>query len=362
MMETVLEEKIHALICAGRVEESISFLQEKRSLADPETHGEVANLIFQLILSERRWDDIVRLGLLADEAIDHTNRHVAAFYASRPAFSLDFSQDEETLPLHRTISGCASCDVRLNGQDLRFWVDTGAEMTVLAKSVAEQCKLPISIGSALSVENSTNQSFQTDLAWIDEFEIGAITVQNQAALVLDDSIVTLEHPITKESETIQGIIGWDILQHLCLTIDFHQNEVTFAKSIPTTERHQNLFFSGSPIVHLQAEDSIPLLFGLDTGANKSHFHKRILSKLPHLHVKTEKRVSGGLGDVAERNLNTLEELSLTLSNSTSLLLENIRETLGEFGEFISLDGILGVDAAKNKKLIIDYPNRTFSIE
>jgi len=123
----------------------------------------------------------------------------------------------------------------------------------------------------------------------------------------------------------------------------------------------NLFFCGYPILKVKGQNQVPLYFGLDTGANKSHYGQPLLSKINDLKIEKRMILSGGLGDVKERALNSIENLIVYLNENQAIHLHNVREMLTDLATFFKLDGVFGSDIAKDGRLVIDYTNRRFEL-
>lgn len=92
----------------------------------------------------------------------------------------------------------------------------------------------------------------------------------------------------------------------------------------------NLFFCGFPILKVQGKNQVPLYFGLDTGANKTQFGQPLLSKIDDLKIEKRMVPSGGLGDVKERELASIESLIVYLNENETICLHNVREMLTDF--------------------------------
>ncbi|MFJ3386902.1 hypothetical protein [Lysinibacillus sp. NPDC086135] len=112
---------------------------------------------------------------------------------------------------------------------------------------------------------------------------------------------------------------------------------------------------------VKGQNQVPLYFGLDTGANKTHFGQPLLSKIVDLKMAKRMIHSGGLGDVKERELDSIESLIVNLNDNQSISLHNVREMLTGLATFFKLDGVFGSDIAKDGRMVIDYTNRKFEL-
>nr|WP_285867024.1 retropepsin-like aspartic protease [Mesobacillus maritimus] len=260
-----------------------------------------------------------------------------------------------------SLSGCPTVKIVINGKQKSFWLDTGAGMSVISCSIAKECQIPIFREQEMVVGNSTNKKIATDLAFINTLDMGHLRIHNLPSLVIADDSLTFQFPHSNEVMVIDGIIGWDVLQHLYLEIDYKQREVVIQMPIPADNKANNLFFCGAPIVKVKSEERDPLYFGLDTGANQTHFGHPLLSKIKDPVIEKKTLYAGGLGDLKERELETLEYLSLQVNPNQNIEFHNLRIMLSNFCTFFKLDGVIGSDIARNGRLIIDYFNRSFAV-
>ncbi|WP_249879067.1 aspartyl protease family protein [Niallia circulans] len=318
--------------------------------------------MFELYFINSEWKELEILGLLEEESIDKSNRVIAKALRQFEQATFSFSNDKICIPMKRSISGSPTIDVMINGRKKCFWLDTGAGMTVISDSIVKECGMALIENEDLEVGNSTNQNFNSDLAIIDTIVIDDLTILNQSTLVLASDLLKIPIPHSEKVMEIDGIIGWDIIQYLHLEIDYRQEKVMIQNHRQIDGEKNNLFFCGYPIIKGKGKNQVPLYFGLDTGANKSHFGKTLLSKIDELKIDKTIKYSGGLGDVKEREIDTIETLSIYLDENQFITLKNVRETLTDLAAFFKLDGVFGMDIAHNGSLVIDYPNRHFELK
>ncbi|MFP3721668.1 aspartyl protease family protein [Niallia circulans] len=329
---------------------------------DPSLQSSCAKILFELYFINSEWKELEVLGLLEDESIDKSNRIIAKALRQFEQATFSFTNDKICIPMKRSISGSPTIDVMINGRKKCFWLDTGAGMTVISDSIVKECGMALIENEDLEVGNSTNQNFNSDLAMIDTIVIDNLTILNQSTLVLASDLLKIPIPHSAKVMEIDGIIGWDIIQYLHLEIDYGKEKVMIQKHRQKDGEKNNLFFCGYPIIKVKGKNQVPLYFGLDTGANKSHFGKTLLSKIDELKIDKTIKYSGGLGDVKEREIDTIETLPVYLDENQSITLKNVRETLTDLATFFKLDGVFGMDIAHNGSLVIDYPNRQLELK
>ena len=324
---------------------------------DPSLRSSCAKILFELYFTKSEWKQLETLGLLDDHSIDQSNRLIAKACSQYETTSFSFLKEQICVPMKLSSSGSPTIDIMINGNKKCFWLDTGAGMTVISSSLVKDCDINIQKIEELEVGNSTNQNFSTDLAIIDSIVIQSLTILNQPTLVLANELLMIQNPKTKEIMKIDGIIGWDIIQHIFLEIDYARKQVIIQKPVRKEGLENNLFFCGYPIIKVKGKNQVPLYFGLDTGANKTHFGQPLLSKVDDLKIEKRMILSGGVGSVKERELDSIASLIVYLNRNQSISLQNVREMLTDLATFFKLDGVFGSDIAKDGRLVIDYTNR-----
>ena len=320
-----------------------------------------AKILFEYYFINSQWKQLEILGILDDQSIDISNRLIAKASSQSEQTTFSFLNDQICIPMKLSISGSPTIDLMINGNNKCFWLDTGAGMTVISNSIAKDCDINIIKNEEFEVGNSTNQNFLTDLAIVDSIVIEGLTILNQPTLVLADDLLKIQDPKTEEIMKIDGIIGWDIIQHICLDIDYRRKQVVIQKPTRKEDVENNLFFCGYPILKVKGKNQVPLYFGLDTGANKTHFGQPLLSKIENLKKEKSMILSGGIGDVIDRELERIESVVIYPNENQSIKLHNVTEMLTNLATFFKLDGIFGSDIAKDGRLVIDYTNRKFEL-
>jgi hypothetical protein len=353
-----------ALAFITRGEERSAIGQLKRLYTaggDSSLRSHTANLLFDLYFTRSEWGQLETLGLLEEPGIDKSNRLIAKACLQSETALYSLPESPIHIPMELSLSGCPTIDILINGKQKTFWLDTGAGMTVVSNSLAEECEMNLVKEKEMVVGNSTNQDLETDLTFIPSIKIEDLLIAEHPALVLADHLLEIQIPHLNETMVIDGIIGWDIIQHMHLEIDYRQKQVLIRKPVQQENLEQNLFFCGTPFVKVQSATGNPLYFGLDTGANKTHFGPPLLTKVDGLTVKDRILHGGGLGDIKERETKSIEQLSIQFDHSQDITLQNVRMMLSDFGTFFTPDGVFGSDIAKDGRLVIDYANRRLEL-
>lgn len=153
--------------------------------------------------------------------------------------------------------------LRVNGQDMRLGLDTGANYSFIMRSIAEKVNMRI-IDADVNVDNVAGQIVLADLGVAAELEIEHTVLQNVIFLVFDDKDLYFE----QADFQVIGAIGFPAASSL-KEITFHQTDTLFIPATPRAFAHQNLCLDDlTPVIagfyrgHRHA-------FCLDTGAGQS---------------------------------------------------------------------------------------------
>lgn len=347
-------------IIAGEESSAIDYLRNLwRNSNDDLIRSSSAQILFDLYFNEMEWNQIKKLGLLDEQCIDETNRTIAKQCSQVEKTKFSFSKDYICIPMKPSKTGSPTIEVTINGIKKWFWLDTGAGMTVISSSLAEACKIIKIPESDIQVGNSSDQNLNSDFAFVDLFEIEELKIENHPTLVIADNLLTMELPDGRM--TIDGFIGWDIIHHFVLELDYLKHQVIIHKHKIIADIEHNIFFCGYPIIKVKSENQIPLYFGLDTGANKTNFGQSLLLKLDNLQEQQRLIQHGGVGGVNEKYVKSIENLHLYFSTNQVIQFEKLNQGLSEYATFFKLDGVFGIDITKGKRLVIDYPNRNIKL-
>src|SRR5690554_246908 len=206
-----------------------------------------------------------------------------------PKQEIEISADAE-LPIIKDKAGLSNLEVTFGEKKINFVFNTGANFSVIQKSVAEEMGLKI-IQSKFMTDNAAGRKVNTNLALAERLEIGPIILRNVVFLMFDDADLTFP-PIDYE---MKGILGFPVTRAF--------EEIRIAKDslfIPQEAVDYNLYnlaFDGLiPLVKVEYKgDALPFQF--DTGAQTttlySKFFERYKSEIEANYAKTNLSVAGG---------------------------------------------------------------------
>ena len=317
----------------------------------------------RILSQECRWTELLEMEKNAPPEQDESVWTLFRAFSLLPAESVHIPATPQSFPLSISLSGSPIVDVRVNGHLKKFWIDTGANMSVISSDTAKECGVGY-LGGTEAHAGAVAGEVAAAPAVIHKLEIGEITFDNQPAIIIKKEDMELKLlgfiPVMK----IDGIIGWPVLMRMKISIDIPAGTITFEKSAVNPLKTRNLFSPGYPVIQARSAFGDDLYLGLDTGARVSGIKDALLAKTGKSDATTKSTTRYGIGGGKKFEVKRLKNLSLSIG-STFLHFENI-ET-GNTGDvviapFILLDGVLGIDTAKTALMIIDYPNGFFGLE
>jgi predicted aspartyl protease len=269
-----------------------------------------------------------------------------------------------SLPLVITAMGTPAVQVRINGRDYEFWLDTGSSMTVVSSTVASEASIPFVSGDTLRIRTFEGTA-PVKAGIVRRLEIGAIGFTNTPAIVMDAALMRVKSTsegISGRGVRVDGIIGWDIIRQFDVLLDYRAGTITFKKperlGIIGTEL-QNLTWVGKPLVQVRTKSGGTFEFTLDTGAQVTLLNGSILGKLGIVATTYGGRVFG-IAKTGGQPKRLVPNLTLNVGGS-SVRLESILVYGPVYSGLINSDGILGSDVAQFGKIRIDATNGVFSL-
>lgn len=286
-----------------------------------------------------------------------------AFAASEPR-KVFVPAREQIIPLGISRVGTPVIPVRINGKDYFFWLDTGASMSILSSSVAKAAGVAALGTDTLSIATAAGQvpAVPTIIASI---EIGQVRVSNASAMTVDERLMQVRDSMGTTDAgklRIDGIIGWDTIRELDLTIDFANSQVVIRKPVLRSrpENSWTLFWVGVPIVRMQSGLGRTVHFAIDTGAQETFATEWLLEKAFSPVITVQRKRVGGMGDDRSYSAKMIPQIAFDLPGQT-LALKRMLVYAPAFWTFVHLDGVLGSDVARAGVMRIDATNHLFAL-
>ncbi len=257
------------------------------------------------------------------------------------------------IQLTRDKAKLANVPVTVSGKTKDFIFDTGANFSVIQRSVALEMGCEI-IPIQFDVSAITGAKVKSDLAIIKELKIGDITCENVVFLVFDDKDLTF----SEVNYSIQGIIGFPVIRNLEEIHITKADQLIIPKN-PEVYRNSNMILNGFiPVVQV-TQDSDTLQFSFDTGAVETSLNSAYYTKYKKKIEKKGKKQtlkSGGAGGMVEFEGYILPKVTLAVGGSSQVALHDIQVRRDRVGESdADLDGNLGQDFIKQfDEMIISF--------
>lgn len=354
--DTLAEEHLEfaeaiRMVEEGRYAEATESLTGVASSADSAIVSAAKSLRDALLLLQQRWQDLAATG---DSVIGS-----ALAISEREKYYFEDSSFVVPMPLSAT--KCPMIDVTINGIRKRFWLDTGAGMTVLSSETAAQCGvIPLSLSQG-TAGTATTKTVGFQPASIKQIGLGKLTIRNHPALIIDAKNLRFKLFGLFTLLRIDGIIGWNAIQHLDLTLDYRNKTLRVAKPTVSTLVNRNLIWFNYPILRVNDAAGVAMLFGIDTGANRSSITRSILTKLPDAIYREEERSLGSAGGMEKIRSVRMDELNLHASGYRFRFSQIHSNPVGGT-LFVKTDGTLGSDAFQKGRVRIDFTNGLFRYE
>jgi predicted aspartyl protease len=174
--------------------------------------------------------------------------------------------DDATIPMTRDKMGLLNIDVAFGDTVKNVLFDTGANFSVIIRSLAEELGYQI-IEADFYVTASTGKKVKSDIAIADELNIGGILFKNVFFLVIDDE--SLSFP--QIDYYINGIIGFPVIEAMDEIRINRENEI-FVPNTPVEYQYNNLALNGlMPIIAVGYKDDT-LRLHFDTGAARTSLY------------------------------------------------------------------------------------------
>ena len=306
--------------------------------------------------------DWTRLAIYADSA-GRATRDAAGVETWAPAFrgvttTVTFSDSVSSVPLGRSATGVAVIPVVVNGVTRHFWLDTGSSITILTSDVAEASQVQGIGGDTLELVTSVGR-LPTRAAVVKSLKVAGVSVTNARAMIVSGSALQMRELASgRPPETIDGVIGFDLIRSLDLTIDDVRGQVIIRKPSlrPDDPKHpRNLAWYGVPIVTLLSETGAPIHLVLDTGAEETFGTPGMARKSRAPWRTAERQTVQGFGGSKSESGIVIPSVRLYLGD-VPLTFKRIFLYEAQYPTIFSLDGTLGADVGHGGVVRIDMTN------
>lgn len=323
-------------------------------------------MLASVLRYQHKWSELRDLPLTSrlpatDNTVTNDLEQWGKAFAGVAAETIDFPAAEITVPLRVTLVGTPTVRVRINGKDYDFWLDTGSTMTVISSEVAEAAGTAALSPEVLSVKTFAGTA-PVRATTIKKLEIGSISISNSPAVIIDAKLMYLRTSapgVAPGGISVAGIIGWDVIRHFDMTIDYTDRKVTLKQPLFRGESGGNLVWLARPLVEVTTKAGTKLHLTLDTGAQASFLNATVLEKNALLTKSSGTKVYG-LAHTGKDATRVVPVLELSVAGRP-ISLENVILYGPVQSGLVNCDGILGSDIARWGTVHIDATNGVFSV-
>ena len=300
-----------ALLAAGDYEEAARlFTAMSTQTSDTPVAAASQAMLATTLMHQHKWEQLRDLTVTLNLPSEY-QPNVAELEPWGKAFAgLDhqvivFPSEPVSVQLGISAAGTPSIRVRINGRNYSFWLDTGSTLTVLSSTVAADAGIATLGQEILRVATFTG-SAPVKPAVLKRMEIGPLVITNSPAMIMDASLMRIKGSAAEaswEGQSIDGIIGWDVIRHLAITMDFARGTVLLKQpenlgTIGTSA--QNLTWIGKPFVQVRTTRGETVQFTLDTGAQSTFVNEAVVKKVRAGTTSLDVRIFGIAANLGER--------------------------------------------------------------
>jgi predicted aspartyl protease len=196
---------------------------------------------------------------------------VARAFGEAPPQHLDLPPDGSVVPATFSNAGSPMVDVAFDDHPAKLWIDSGAGFSVLSSDVAERTGVRAidGIGARASIGTSgPGKRVDARLSVVDSLQVGALRGEHVPFVILPESELSFQILFVTLLK-VEGILGWNVLKQLDVTIDYPRASVRF--HLPQASNgERNLFWYGMPMAIASTADGRNFYLGVDTGASRSY--------------------------------------------------------------------------------------------
>ena len=259
-----------------------------------------------------------------------------------------------SFPMVRDKVGLFNVDVTINDTIKNFVFDTGANISVIKRSLVKNFDLTY-IESDFYVTAFTGQRVDSDIAIAQTLRIGELTFKNVVFLVLNDEDISFP----QIDYYINGIIGFPVIEAM-EEIRISKNDTILVPETPVEYNLSNFALDGlTPIIAVNYKKDT-LSFGFDTGARASTlyapFYERYKNEVD-TNYESQKFKSSSAGGVIEFEGYIIDDIDLKVGESNASL-KNLQLHKNKIGtDDNNLYGNFGQDFIKHfDEMIISFKN------
>lgn len=252
--------------------------------------------------------------------------------------------------------------VRVKDRSFFVGYDTGANLSVLYKSIADELGVAI-YGPAIKIQSGTGQWIDGRTGVVPEMRLGSIIIRNAVFLVLPDEL--FPSAAARFGVDRRGLLGAPILEGFKEFTETKSGHLIIPAS-PRPRSDQNMCFSGfMPVVQVLFRGA-RLSLSLDTGSSATHlyppFFRRyrgeIASRSP-----LRKSTMGSVGSSVTVPIHVLDEFGFQAGGKALSLRKIAVHTEVTHTDTRYLHGSLGLDILTQcSRMTLNFESMSFILE
>lgn len=244
-----------------------------------------------------------------------------------------------SVPIQRDALGDVDVPVEASGKQSRWIFDTGANLTTISRSTAEQFGLVLSKGRAQTQSGATGLEVSLATTVIPELKVGTAVLHNVAALVLDDKDLRVDVGNGK-SYQMAGILGYPALFSLG-TFSVKGERMRVAPSLPASSPFARLYVEQLTPMIAAGFEGQRLLFQFDTGNSGAELTATFKHRFQGFvrNLQNQRAHFGGAGQSTEMTVVTVPKLALDVGG-VPVVLEKVN-VVGQERGLAPLDSLYG---------------------
>jgi clan AA aspartic protease (TIGR02281 family) len=283
------------------------------SLYSDNNEAALLNTRINLLLYKKDWQGILKIARQyptafgADSSIINIARLNSQFpmtqYKADSKVSIPYKSNFET-PIIK---------VSIKGKQYKFLLDTGAGLTVLSQSTADQCQVFSNSNYHAKAMAATGQQVGFKPANIPAVNIGGLTISNLPCMILADRDLTFRLAGIKIWK-IDGIIGWNVLQELAVTINPITKKIELEIASATATPNHQFCWLEQPLVLCNDSSSHPCYFLFDSGAGQSGLYDNYLTLIDTSTIQHKQIKIGSAGGFKRIQTSILPLVNIKVGN------------------------------------------------
>lgn len=339
--------------------QALSLLDRNKTIIANDTTG-LFDAWISLNFFEKNWKGVIDAyqthHFMGGE--DTTVLSMARFYLSLPAEKI-IAPQSVNLSFKPSSSGTPIIEVSINGKTYHFWFDTGAGLTVLSKRTAIACNVKTALNKGGAAIAATGNAVGIVSGLIDSLKMGDLKVYNHSCLILNNK--DLEFKVLGiRILKIDGIIGWNLLQELDVTINNKTRKIDLSLEEQKHEVQNNFFWLDQPLISCTDTANNPLVFFIDTGAGTPGVYNHYLSRADTSLAKKKQITMGSAGGFKKINTLIFPSVKVKLADKL-IVMKKVSVEPAQEGLLFPCDGVFGINEFKNAGLHFNMRKGFFEV-